>query len=290
MRDANGALSTLGAGARFFRSPRFSPDGRRIALSVGLTANDVLGDVWIYDVDRGTLARLTFDGGSTFPSFTPDGQWVMYASLVRPSDRDILRVRAGGGTPPETVLAAPGQQHEAEVTPDGKTLVYRSIGPGTGRDLWAVSLDDPPADRLAHRRPLAVTPYDERGLAISADGRWLAYVSDASGQPEVYVRPVADSPGRWQVSPSGGAEPRWDRSGRSLYYRNADTLFTVAIEPGPTFRAGARRALFTGTFVTDLRSGYDVSPDGRRFVLLREKDRDRTDELRVVLHAFDPSR
>jgi serine/threonine-protein kinase len=253
-------------------------------------ANDVLGDIWSYDIDRGTLSRLTFDGFSTWPSFSPDGEWVIYASLVQPRDRDLLRVRIGGGSPPETLLTAPGQQHEGEVTPDGRTLVFREIRPRTNRDIWATSLTLPMAERYKARRPLAVTPFDERSLEISPNGRWLAYESDASGRPEVYVRPIADAPERWQVSPRGGDEPRWDRSGKALYYRNADTLFRVEVQDTPTFVPGARRTLFTGSFVTDLRANYDVSPDGRRFVLLREIDRDRTDELRVVLHAFDAAK
>ena len=287
IREPDGTVRSLNAGPRYFRSPRFSPDGKHIAVGVGVGANDVLGDIWSYDLERGTLSRLTFDGGSTFASYTPDGQWVMYASLVRPNDRDLLRVRAGGGAAPETVLTAPGQQHEAEVTPDGATLVYREIGVRRGRDIWAVALGVPPSERLRQRRPLAVTPYDERGLAISPDGKWLAYTSDASGRAEVYVRAIADTPERWQVSPTGGGEARWDRTGRALYYRNADTLFRVAIEAGAAFKPAARQALFSGLFETDLRNGYDVSPDGRRFVLVRALDRDRTDELRVVLHAFD---
>ena len=290
IREADGTVRSLGVGYRYFRSPRFSPDGRSIAVGAALGPNDVLGDIWSYDLGRGTLSRLTFDGASTFPTFTPDGQWVMYASLVRPNDRDLLRVRTGGGAPPETLLTAPGQQHEADVTPDGTTLVYREITPRTGRDIWAVPLTVPLSKRFGERRPLAVTPFDERSLTLSPDGRWLAYVSDASGRPEVYVRAVADSPDRSQVTPGGGDEPRWDRTGSALYYRNADTLFKVVIQPGHRFSPGARQALFTGSFVTDLRSGYDVSPDGRRFVLLRELDRDRSDELRVVLHAFDAIR
>jgi serine/threonine-protein kinase len=281
------SVRSIDAGYRFFRVPRFSPDARRIVVGIGVGTNDVLGDVWSYDLDRATLSRVTFDGSSTLPSYSADGQWVMYASLVRPRDRDLLRVRASGGTPPETLLTAPGQQHEVEVTPDGRTLVFREIRPRTGRDIWATSLTIPLADRFKARRPLAVTPYDERSLAISPNGRWLAYVTDASGRPEVYVRPIADAPDRWQLSPRGGDEPRWDHSGKALYYRNADTVFRVEVGDTPTFTPGARRMLFTGSFVTDLRANYDVSPDGRRFVLMREPDRDRTDELRVVLHAFD---
>jgi serine/threonine-protein kinase len=281
------SVRALDVGHRFFRGPRYSRDGRRILVGTVAGANDVLGDIWSYDLDRATLSRVTFDGSSTFPSFSPDGQWVTYASLVHPRDRDLLRVRTGGGTPPETLLTAPGQQHEAEVTPDGRTLVFREIRPRTGRDIWATSLTVPAPERFKARRPLAVTPYDERSLAISPNGRWLAYVSDASGRPEVYVRPIADAPDRWQLSPTGGDEPRWDHSGRAIYYRHADTLFRVDVADTPTFTPGARRMLFSGSFVTDLRANYDVSPDGRRFVLLRELDRDRTDELRVVLHAFD---
>ena len=287
VREPNGALVVLPAGSRGYRTPRFSPDGRQLAVAVSIGGNDVASDIWVYDFDRATFSRLTLDGGSTFPEYTPDGQWILYASLVRPDDRDLLRIRPSGGTP-DTLLALRGQQHEAAITPDGGTLIYRQMDPRNSRDIWAIALGARGMAVPPRRRAIATTPFDERSIALSPDGRWLAYQSNESGRDEVYVRSVADGSSRWQLSPSGGDEPRWDHSGRALYYRNGDTLFTVdvAAREDSTFRSGARRMMFVLPAARDTRAAYDVSPDGRRFVFLREVPRNRPDEIRVVLHAF----
>jgi len=287
IREPDGALTRFpDAGVHWFRAPRFSPDGGQVAVGIHAGA-DALSDIWTVDLARGAPSRLTLDGASGFPEYTPDGQWISYASLVRPDDRDLLRVRRSGGTP-ETLLAAPGQQHEGLVTRDGTTLVYREINPRTQRDVWAVDLTQPADARLSGRRALAASAADEVGIALSPDGRWLAYTSNQSGRNEVYVRPVADAPTRPQlISLSGGEGARWDRVGRALYYWNADTLFSVAVERATGLPLGARRALFTFPFTSDGGTGYDVSPDGRRFVLLRELEPDRSSEITVVLHAFD---
>jgi hypothetical protein len=289
IREADGASTVLPVGIGQYRSPRFSPDGGQIAVAIHVDGVDARSDIWTYDVARGLLSKLTFDGGSTYPEYSPDGRWISYASLVRPNDRDLLRVPAGGGTP-ETVLAAPGQQHEGIVTPDGTTLVYREINARTGFDIWAVDLTRPVSERLRGRRQLAATSYGERGIALSPDGRWLAFTSDASKRNEIYVRPLADTPERSQVSPGGGDEAQWDPAGRALYYWNGDTLFSVAVERAPAFHLGARRARFVGRFLHDARASYDVSPDGQRILLVRELDSDRPSEITVVLHALDGHR
>ncbi len=287
IREFDGTLTTLtDAGVRAYRTARFSADGKQIATGVHNGA-DALSDIWTYDLERRTPSRLTFEGSSNIPEYSPDGRWISYNSLVRPKDRDLLRVRVGGG-PPETLLAAPGQQHEGNVTRDGATLVYREINARTLRDIWAVDLTQPLATRLDARRPLAATAADEFGIALSPDGKWLAFTSTASGGgQEVYVRPLADEPGLQRVSPSGGGEARWDPLGRALFYRNGDTAFSVAIDRTPTFRLGARSVVFIESFVRDALGAYDVSPDGRRFLLLRDLEAGRVGELTVVQHALD---
>ena len=285
MREPSGSLSVLPTEPRGYRTPRFSPDGRQLAVSVSVGGNDVASDVWLYDLDRATFSRLTLDGGSTFPEYTADGRWILYASLVRPDDRDLLRIRPGGGAP-DTVLALRGQQHEAAITPDGRTLIYRQMDPRNSRDIWAVPIGPRGTALPSPRRAVAATPFDERSIALSPDGRWLAYQSNESGRDEVYVRGLADGSEQWQLSPSGGDEPRWDHSGRALYYRNGDTLFSVAVQAASTFRPGARRMLFVLAAARDTRAAYDVSPDGHRFLFLREVPKHRPDEIRVVLHAF----
>jgi hypothetical protein len=234
----------------------------------------------------GVTVHRRVSPGAVCSACAPDATRWCRGSVGAPADvgvaGDVVDV------PPSPIqLAAPGQQHEGAVTPDGATLVYREINARTGRDIWAVDLTRPADTRLRARRAIAATPYDGRGIALSPDGRWLADTANQSGRDEVYVRPVADAPERWQVSPSGGAQARWDRAGRVLYYPNADTRFSVAVERASVFRLGARRALFTGRCLPDTRASHDVSPEDRHFLLVREFEPDRPDEVTVVLHALD---
>src|SRR6185436_2626009 len=113
------------------------------------------------------------------------------------------------------------------------------------------------------------TAFDKGQPQFSPDGRWVAYSSRESGQRQVYVQPApkADgapqAAGKWQVSTDGGQSPRWARSGRELFYRNGDRMMAVAVEPGPAFRAGTPKMLFEGRY----DFGYDVAPDGKRFLV-----------------------
>jgi hypothetical protein len=125
------------------------------------------------------------------------------------------------------------------------------------------------------------------GMALSPDGRWLAYHSDESGRSEVYIRSMIGSGGRYQVS-RGGTEPRWGPGGGELYFRNGDSLYVVPVTPGEELGIGSARALFGGRYrYLGLSSGvaYDARPDGQRFVFVRDRPDDRR-RIEVVLNWF----
>jgi hypothetical protein len=135
-------------------------------------------------------------------------------------------------------------------------------------------------------RPLVATPFQERGIALSPDGRWLAYVSNETGSDEIYVRELAEGSARRRISTAGGSEPRWSRS--ELFFRHGDSLYAVAIAPGPPFHAGQPRALFAVTHPSLPNVvGYDVSRDGTRFVVVRAQT---VRYINLVLHRFDARR
>jgi hypothetical protein len=143
-------------------------------------------------------------------------------------------------------------------------------------------------ERVEADLPLAVD--DEYGSSVSPDGRWIAYQSDESSRPEVYVRDLAGSGARWQVSTGGGEEPRWSRDGKELFYREDTRLLAVPVETRGRFEAGAPKVVVEGIF--NLRSdtgvSYDVAPSGRRFLMVRPAvDRDRPVAVRVVLNWRD---
>ena len=168
----------------------------------------------------------------------------------------------------ETVLASPTGLYAEAFTPDGAQLLVRDIGTGAP-NLMALSVDEEEPEL----RPVIEAEFMTAFSAISADGRWLAYASDETGQLEVYVRPYPDiDAGKWQISRAGGGEPRWGPDGNELFYRNGDALMVVTIDTEPAFTAGIPATLFEGDYadpVTNLPS-YDVSSDGQRFLFMTD--------------------
>jgi Tol biopolymer transport system component len=146
-------------------------------------------------------------------------------------------------------------------------------------------------DSARAQRPLLRTPFDEKNIALSPDGQWLAYVSDEAGTEEIYVRRLEEGSGRWRVSKSGGQEPRWGPGGRELLYRSADSILAVGMVPGTEPRFTESRMVLTGDFNSDRsRPLWDVSPDGRRFVFTRNQGETTGRSLNIVLHWFDQLR
>jgi hypothetical protein len=148
--------------------------------------------------------------------------------------------------------------------------------------------------RLSDRKPQPFlgTPFNEGGAQFSPDGRWLAYVSDESGRPEIYVQPYPGPGGKWQVSPEGGTEPAWNRNGRELFYRSGNKMMAVESTLQPSFAAGKPRVLFEGeyrsTAYPQLGTDYDVSADGQRFLMVKETERAQsTAQINVVLNWFE---
>ncbi|MDP2577143.1 MAG: hypothetical protein Q8W48_05485, partial [Candidatus Palauibacterales bacterium] len=279
--DRQGVEQILLEGLRLPEAPRFSPDGGRIALAVEEGGNR---DIWIYEMEQGTLSRLTFEGDNRYPVWTPAGDRVHFTTDRVSTDRDLFWRLADGSGAAELLLTHEGQVWEGAWSPDAKWLAFRAIGPTTGRDLYVLPLE---GDGTA--RTYLQTTFDERSPAISPDGRWLAYASNEAGRDEVYVRAFPEPGGRWQVSADGGTEPLWAPSGRELFYRDDDKFVAVAIETEPVFRTGAREVLFEGAFVANSsHANYDISPDGERFVLI--KGSEESNQLVIVLNWFEELR
>ena len=242
--------------------PRFSPDGRRVAL---VSVESRTSDVRVFDIARGTLSRLSFEGNANFVEWTPDGRRVAFSlqGATNP-ERDIYWAPADGSGQATPLWRGPLGQWEISFAPGGKLAAVRQTSNSTGRDLLVLSVDSPQT-----LRPWLATTFEERAPAVSPDGRWLAYLSNESGRDEIYVRAFPEAQGRWQVSAAGGSEPRWARSGRELYYRNADSLIGVAVASRPTFSVGTRQVLFVRPYLPNPNhAAYDVSPDNRHFVMI----------------------
>jgi Tol biopolymer transport system component len=255
----------LNSEARTFIDPRLSPDGRRVAIQVG-------ADLWTFDSARGTHTRLTFEPGENeTPEWAPDGAWIAYAASEA-GKPTVVRRRADGAGPPEHVWSAPDPQmhiHVHDWTADGRMLVISHPGPqGSGeRQISVLELD---GDRAS--KPLLHSHFNIQGGRVSPDGRWIAYVSNESGRTEVYVQPFPSLNGKWQISTGGGTQPVWSRTGDELFYRGEGAVLAVRVSTGGSFSAEPPQKLFEDRFYfggSD-RTGYDVSPDGQRFLMLKQ--------------------
>jgi serine/threonine-protein kinase len=276
--DRHGGERSLRERPDVFFSPRFSPDGMRLALGIGQPPR---GQQWILEIEQEILMPLTFEGNNVYPVWSWDGERVVFAS-----DRDgVLNLfwkPANGSGVAEPLLRSDHWQLPASLSRDGRYLIYRENHPDTGRDIWFLPLagDGSP-------RAYLTTPHDEYTPQLSPDGRWLAYTSNVSGQDEVYVGAFPDAGAPRRVSADGGTEPQWGPAGRELFYRNGRALMAAAVETTPDFRVRSRAVLFEGPYTHWVyHSNYDVHPDGDRFVMIKPVEAVST-RLVVVLNWFE---
>ena len=270
-----------------YSSFALSPDDGQLVISIQDSGSRF--DLWLKRVDeRGPLQRLTFEGTQNRrAAWSPDGESVTFIS-DRAGGSDLWRMRVDGGGAAELVLHTEVGIREGLYSPDGAWLVYREGSTGGGADIYAIRLgtDSVPV-------PVVATEFIEHSPVLSPDGRSLAYVSDRSGQEQVYVSPFPGgiSSGLAQVSSDGGTEPLWAHSGEELFYRNGlNELVAVDVSGDPSFAASRRVALFS---MVGYQPGsgypqYDVSFDDQRFVMLRiEDDGSGTDGLILVQNFFE---
>jgi len=292
--DRDGKEQPLAAPPREYALARLSPDGQRVVVSIGARGGQ--SDIWLYDLPRGTLTPLTFQGDNDSPVWTPDGKRVTFRSTDA-GKTTFSWVPVDGSGPPEPLVAVDGDASPYSWSPDGKLLAFRRSDT-KGRDIWLM-----PVDGKRTPRRWVETQFDKLVPQFSPDGRWLAYVSGGGRGSQVFVQAApsagaasgaASGPGaRWQVSVDGGFYPWWSRDGRELFYLfpRGGKLMSAPIEKGPAFRAGTPRALF------DLppRTQYDVSPDGKRFLIIKsaaapEAPSGGQPQFQFVLEWFDEVR
>jgi len=283
--DRQGHATSLDAPAMGYVYPRISPDGKRVAIDV-IDPSD--RDIWMWDIDRRTLERFTKDpSGNPIVTWSPDGRDLVFGS-ERSGVSNAYRQAADGNGEPERLLASDALQMPISYTPDGRLLVSMDVK-GQQRDIYLMTLDG-----QRKSEPLIHGPANELWAEVSPDGHWLAYDSDESGQFEVYVRPFPDAyqGSRWQVSAAGGRQPLWSHDGHELFYRDfSGALMAIPVAAGPGFSPGRPVRLFEGTgYAGGGPQGggrtYDVSSDGRRFLMLRNGEYAAT-PLIVVLNWFE---
>jgi serine/threonine-protein kinase len=254
-----------------------SPDGRRIAFTL---LSDLGTDIWIKQLPTGPVSRLTLDPGQDIaPTWTPDGRAITFLSdrptptetTRRPGSFAVWQQPADGTGEPRLLWGKKGAT-DGFVSPDGRWIVLGSSRSSTDStaDIGAARAGE---DTVA--RPLVASAFHEEGATLSPDSRWLAYVSNEQGEPEVFVRPFPNvNDGKWQVSRGGGSAPLWSHDGRELFYVGEWKMHAVAIHPGAAFSAELPRTLFD--IPARVRAGslargtFAVTSDGQRFLMVRD--------------------
>ncbi|MDH3292048.1 MAG: protein kinase [Gemmatimonadota bacterium] len=260
--NRSGAAEQLAnADGRAFQDPRFSPSGDRV--SVGIDEQ-----IWLYDMDRGTLSRRTSGGSNLYATWLPDGRSLSFSS-ERGGHRRLFTMAADGSDDPSLLYSGAHRVWESEWSPDGQWVAFREGAIGellTMRDILVFR----PDSESSPPTPLLQTEFDESMLAISPDGKWLAYVSDQTGQREVYVRPFPEGAGWVQVSTDGGVEPSWAPGGGELFYRTPTAMAVARVEVGQAFRVIERELLFDDSYIRrDNFANYDIDPRSGRLLMVR---------------------
>ena len=273
--DSRGGTRPIMTEARAYGYPRFSPDGKRIAITIGSGSHS---DVWVYDIASGTPTRLTTEGNQNErPEWTPDGKRIVYRSY-RGRRSALWWQPADLSGAAEPLLASDRADfYEGVITPDGRSIVYQLDTLGADVMYRALTGDTTP-------KAIAATRFSEDHARVSPDGRWVAFRTDESGAQQVVVQPFPGPGARVQVSVSGGTEPVWAPGGRQLFYRDGQRLVAATYTTSPTFGIASRVTLFDDTFVPapSPHANYDVSPDGTRFLFLKGME----DPQVIVVHNW----
>jgi serine/threonine-protein kinase len=272
--DRSGRATPLPVPPRSYLHPRLSPDGQKLAIEIEGSTHDFYG----YDFPREVMTKLSFDGASHWPLWTPNGDRITFRSW-KTGTMTMWWMPADRSGQPELLTDVGRMQSPESWSPDGKTLVFTQMdNPETETDIYALTLGGPAP------RPLLRTKFAEGSPKFSPDGRWLAYSSDESGRAEVYVMAYPGPGPKIQISTDGGTDPIWRRNGDELYYRNGDAMVMVRLATSPRVSVSKPTVLWKGRYLAGVGSScgmegptsanYDVTANGDRFLMILDKSQD----------------
>jgi serine/threonine protein kinase/Tol biopolymer transport system component len=256
-------LGTVGSEGRY-RQPWLAPDGKTVAVEI-LDQAGQTADIWQLEMERNTASRFTFDPAWDYcPIWSPDGSRIVFGSNRKSYAYPNLYIKpASGARPEELLVESEEMKFPTDWSRDGRFIVYQSHSPSTGWDLWVLPMD-------GERKPFPFlrTEFTELEGRFSPDGHWLAYSSNETGRWEIYVQSFPEPGRKSQVSTRGGRQPKWRRDGRELFYIAADGKFmSVEVKAHEAFSVGVPRAMFDAALVDPNYLNYDVTADGRRFLM-----------------------
>jgi dipeptidyl aminopeptidase/acylaminoacyl peptidase len=282
--DRSGAASPLPLPPSVYEHPRLSADARTIVVARNEPSDRHL---WVYDVGRDTLGKFTFESNNDWPVLSADGRILFFAKNRPGTQYDIVSRPVDGSGPEQIVLARPLTQIPRAAAPVGDALIFEETYPDRPNTLWRMTL--PPG---ADPRPLLGAGNGEMMPTFSPDGRWVAYTSPQSTRSEIYVRSSTGDGRTWQISNNGGVEPVWSFSGRELFYRADDKMMTVDVSLGLAPEFGRPRVLFEGSYIFGSTEGqaFDVTRDGKRFLMLKPQRPLAAEPLQVIVNWFDAVR
>lgn len=251
-----------------YRSPHLSPDGSRIAVQVG-------SDIWVYEIESGRGIRLTFRENNQAPLWSPDGKFIYYAANSGDLWK-IYRKQSDGTGNAEELFSSENRHLPYSIHPTEPVLALSNVPAANNSDIVLLSIPD------SKLTTFIGTPFKEDAPKISPDGRSVAYFSMETGRVQVFLQPWGDAPGgKTAVSETGGMLPVWSKSGKELFFRSGQKMVSAPIETGANgASAGKSNILFEGRYLT----GFDVSSDGERFLMVRSESGTMPKKLIVVLN------
>jgi len=298
--DRKGKAQPLGLPERLYSAFALSRDGRRLALT---ERNEVPGgdtDIWIYDLPKGPMSRLTprapsgRPAANEYPRWTPDGKHVVYVRLQ--GSQGQLVWAAADGSAESVVLwsskpTGPAWLYPMSFSADGSVLAVFGPSPNSSYDIWLMRLAGIARNVPTEPELFLGDSFAECFGQVSPDGHWMLYASDRSGRYEIYVTTYPKPGAIHQISANGGREPLWNPSAAEILYVEGMRMYAVDVTLGPVFRAGEPRLLFEGPYPDVPGLGYDIAPDGRRFLMLANEDILKPSAtLTVVTNFFDELR
>jgi serine/threonine-protein kinase len=281
--DRNGNAEPLKLAPKAYLHPRISPDTHQLAVEIeGPNHN-----FYVYDFARDVLSQMTSDGVSHWPVWSFDGKLLAYRSGPMGAFK-MWQVPADRSHPAAQVPGAGTSQSAESWSPDGRELVYTATTPEAGSHIMVESLV---GDYESH--PFADIKASAGSAKFSPDGHWLAYCSNETKTPQVYVQAFPGPGPKIQVSSEGGTDPVWKRMGGELYFRNGDKMMAVVVSTTPTFTAGHPRTLWEGRYSHGMStscgppgatsSNYDVTADGQRFLMIKDDAPDTAVSRQIVV-------